>query len=202
MEVSVKTFEEIKALLEVQVGMLGRQRGIIGSSLFEALPFLEGWAWVVDRREQPQLLTRGAQRTRILDWQNERGWVIAGYIMFSDPDAMVQLTIDNMVIRTSPRGMSNVTQLQVGLSSVQGTVYDPSIGPQYGILVGAFQPLPYKSQVYWDAWLPATALNATAYMWFYALSKVLINNEKLWYESLERLGVRETQGKKGVKPIG
>lgn len=194
--------EDIRELLKEQNALLRRQRGVVGGSLLEALPFLDGWTWFQDSGASPILLTRGAQRVRLINWTDERGWILAGYVIFSDPDALIQMVIDNITMLTSPRQMNTTDQLQVGFTRISAPVYDPAGGPQYGVMVGSFQGLPYKSQAMLDVWLPQSALNATGYVWFYLMSKILINNEKLFYESVERLGARQTAGSKDVKPVG
>ena len=195
---SEKVLGEIKDLLIKQNAMLARQRGVVGSSLLEALPFLDGWTWVTDGSTSPIALAQGPQRTRIIDWPNEKGWLIAGYLMFSDPDSRVYVTLDSLNINSSPRGMNEAKGFQVGFSRIESPVFDASIGPKYGVSLGAFQGLPYKHQVTVEVQLPDTALNATAFLWYYQVSKILINNEKLFYESIERLGARETMGKLAV----
>lgn len=196
-EVFEKMLEELKGLNE----KLALQKGIVGSSLFEALPFLNGWSYDTDSLTSFVTLVRGAGPTRLANWipPNNIGWALGGQVVFSDPDSRLRIQIDNATFDASPRELVKVVSLDLGFVNFEAGIFNAAgVPPAFSITAGFKVPLPFHNLAFYDVFHPATALTPTSFVWFFTAGRIYVNDKKEWYRSLRNLGRQETLGTEAV----
>jgi len=193
--------------LRAQSKALELQRGIIGGSVWEALPFLDGWTWQLESLPEPITLTRGAPRKRLVEWSNEEGWAIGFYLLVSDPDVNMRMLVDNWDFTISPRLLNASNDLQIGNAIFRCNVWNPAspYGPIYGITMGPVYPLAYRTRVLIECWYPEKAYwlgvpvaSSSAYVYTFHAGKVFISDRKAWYKSLKKFAIQQTLGRREV----
>lgn len=168
--------------------------GIIGGNIQAALPYLDGWTYVLDAPPVPIPITRGGARVQMFpDWTDEEGWIVGGQIEFDDPDGHMSMTIDNLHIDASPRIMAQATESIFGIITIRANIYNPILRA-FGFSAGFTIPAPYKSRVRFEAYLGNESPNATANVTLFGLAKIKINDRKAFFASLKRFAYQQSNG--------
>ncbi len=198
---SKQIFEEMLKELKGLNSKLALQRGLIGTSLFEALPFLKGWNYDSDVLPSTLTLVRGAGPIRLAEWvpPDNIGWALGGRIVFTDPDSRFRVQLDNATFVTSPRELSNSITVNLGSIEFETGIFNAAANPPAFSISARFTvPLPFHNLAFFEAFHPATALTETSFILFFTTARIFINDKKEWYRSLRNLGRQETLGKEGV----
>jgi len=196
MESSKKEQDKIARLLE-------GARHIVGPILPTGLATLGGWTWKLETTPDRTLLNRGTGPVNLIpgeEIQGELGWLNTLVVIFSDPQTVLQVRIDQWSFAISPFQLNLLNFSLTNNTLVFVNVYNPAtpIGPLYGISWNPSQFWPYKTQVRITAEHPADAFTETSQVVLFSLGRQYIDNEKLFYETIVRDTEKQASGKAQV----
>lgn len=183
-----------KALSPMLQGLIG---GIIMPVIPSALAMLDGWTWRNESIETRQTLVRGAGPTPLFaPIQGEKGWLNFLLVLFSDPVSELHFQCDNWNVKWSPLGINISGGLQSSNSLNNINVYNPAtlVGPMYGVQWSPSQFWPYNNQIIVQVSHPAFAPTATSQLIGAGMGRHYIRDEKQFYQSIIREGMKQTRG--------
>ena len=192
---------ETKEILKGIMERLGDLRSIFSPVVPDSLAVLDGWTWSYESKIDRTILNRGDQIdvfARALRGQtDQRGWINALAIIFSDPDSELIFSMDAWSFRASPRLLNMLGGVLPNNMTVYNVVYNPAtlLGPVYGIVWSPSQFWPYKTQITFQASHPLTAVAPTSQIVLAGLGRMFISDEKYFYESIFLESQRQTIGK-------
>ena len=180
---------------------LGDLRSVFAPIVPEALANLDGWHWEVNQTTERQLLIRGQEVDVLPIIQkgrtNERGWINTAGIVFSDPDSEMIYSMDNWNFRVSPRFVNTFLGVLPNGVTLYVPVYNPAtiFGPLYGLQWSPTKFWPYKTQIVFRAVHPKTAVTPTSQIVAAGIGRVIIPDQRLFYESILIESQKQTIGK-------
>ena len=193
--------DETRAVLKSLEERLGDLRSIFSPVVPDSLAVLDGWHWQVDQNTERLLLNRGNEIDVLPIIQrgstNERGWINFLTIIFSDPDTEMIFSMDNWTFRASPRFVNTLGGILPTSTTIYNSVYNPAtpFGPLYSIVWTPAKFWPYKTQIVFKATHPRTAITPTSQIVVASVGRLIISEQRMFYESIFIESQKQTIGK-------
>ena len=166
----------------------------LGPITLSSLNNLEGWRYDLFSLGYPgaePVLTNGGPAVTLVDYTDERGWILTFSAIFRSPYGTLNFRADNWVFNVNPWYIANVAGL-VGPTAnpvvVYAMPYNPAspLGPVYGVIFTPVTAYPYSNRIQITLNLPAGSPVAATTVHLAVVGKVWIVDQTLFLKSIKR----------------
>jgi hypothetical protein len=174
----------------------------LGPITVQSLNHLEGWRYDFYSIGYPgaePVLTLGGPSVVLVDYTDEKGWIMLFNAIFRSPYGTLNFSIDNYVFSASPWQL-NIANMIGSLNPVlvYANPYNPAtpLGPLYGVGYSPSMPVPYASRLQITLNLPAGSPVAATTVFKAVVGRIWIVDKALFLKSIKRHIAEQMAGRR------
>ena len=146
---------------------------------------------------EPPLAVGGAP-VALVDYTDEKGWVLSFIAIFRSPYGQVNYIADSHNFSHTPFLLNIINQVQANSMMAYNGVYNPAsaLGPMYSVVYTPSEPQPYERRVQITLNLPAGAPIAATTIFMAAVSRIKIIDEATFLRSIKKFTAEQMIGRR------